>query len=116
RSEAIELVARPGQLLYWPRDWWHISEGSPEGVLTLALGVIRSHNPFQRASIAFQRLHERGAILSSTAKTAPTADAFERAAVEDARHLLDDDSFADELTATALKYHSSCGFPMLPPI
>jgi hypothetical protein len=116
RAGALELVARPGQIMYWPRSYWHVSEASPAGALTLALGVIRGDNPFRKPMVAFQRLLERGEVTRPTPRVEDDADAFERALYVDLRRGLDDPRVADELTAVALKYYSSRGFSRLPEV
>lgn len=52
RAEAIVLDAEPGDLMYWPADYWHVSEADDEPVTTLGLGVIRTADTVRFASAA----------------------------------------------------------------
>jgi hypothetical protein len=45
RKDALVLHARPGDVIYWPRDYWHIAEGKPGRFSTmLSVGLFLSHH------------------------------------------------------------------------
>ena len=37
-SDAIVLEAEPGDLMYWPRNWYHVAQGTGEAVATVGIG------------------------------------------------------------------------------
>ena len=44
RSEAMVLEAGPGDVIYWPADWWHAADPTGSLVVTLGLGIYRRAN------------------------------------------------------------------------
>lgn len=57
RAEAIVLDAEPGDIMYWPCDYWHISEVIGGPVTTLGLGVIRTGDMVEFLQTATASLH-----------------------------------------------------------
>ncbi|MCC7537381.1 MAG: cupin-like domain-containing protein [Deltaproteobacteria bacterium] len=53
RAQAIVLEGEPGDVLYWPAEWWHCAEaveGEPRVATTLALGLFRDVDPSKLVS------------------------------------------------------------------
>jgi len=46
-AKATVLEGEPGDVLYWPRDYWHIAESDGGTAVTIALGFLPPQNPFQ---------------------------------------------------------------------
>lgn len=63
RDEAVLLEGGPGDLLYWPAEWWHLPV-SPDGDLavTAGFGLFRGSNPLLFYRDAVQGLLEESAL------------------------------------------------------
>ena len=47
RSRAVVLEGTAGDVLAWPREWWHVAEDGADAPVTLALGLVRTADPLR---------------------------------------------------------------------
>jgi hypothetical protein len=47
--DAIEVEAKPGDLIYWPPSYWHVAKGSGAFAMTLAWGFLTAPNAVERS-------------------------------------------------------------------
>ncbi len=48
RDQAIVLEGEPGDVIFWPKEYWHVAETvNDETALTIALGFFCEENPFK---------------------------------------------------------------------
>lgn len=108
RDEAIVLDAERGDIMYWPADYWHNSEGDGEPVVTVGLGVVRSGDPV--------RFVQRATSTLTQSQTMPTAqldgaiewlDGVVAAAFADAR-------YRERVEHEFLRWLTGCGFDEVP--
>lgn len=60
RSRAVVLEGAPGDVLCWPREWWHVAESDGRWTTTLALGLFLTGNPLQHAARVANDLWREG--------------------------------------------------------
>jgi 50S ribosomal protein L16 3-hydroxylase len=49
---AVDLTVAPGDLLYWPADYWHVKDNVPAFTATLSMGLWWDRPPLARALLA----------------------------------------------------------------
>lgn len=116
RVEAIVLDAEPGDIMYWPADYWHNSEADGEPVVTMALGVVRTADPSRFAQMATD------ALVRQQTTPGPAAPDLSLAGFEGAMNWLDaaiadafaDPRYRDQLENTFLRWLTACGFEEVP--
>ncbi len=68
RKDALVLDARPGDVIYWPSDYWHVSEAQPGRFSAmLSLGIFRPDVVLSESSRFTEKLlchSERSALVS----------------------------------------------------
>lgn len=116
RAEAIVLDAEPGDIMYWPADYWHNSEADREPVVTLALGVVRTADPVRFAQMATDVLVRQQATPGAAAPDLSLsgfdgAMSWLDAAVAGA---FADPRYRDQLENTFLRWLTGCGFEEVP--
>lgn len=56
REDAIVVEGEPGDVFYWPAEWWHVAESDGELCTTFALGLFRDESRFQPVDDDAERL------------------------------------------------------------
>lgn len=114
-NSAIELRARPGDLIYWPASHWHVAL-SPSSTFstTLALGLFpHSEKPFFLANRVAEQLTEEGIYHDLSQTSGPLSTASEHG-VRWQQSWFDHPSFQERLHREWARWHSACGFSHIP--
>jgi len=120
RGAALTATAGPGDLLYWPSDYWHVAEASPAPTAAWNIGLWWDRPALMRAANALlgaARAVDRGRRRERFA-TAPEggADPFSLG-LADLRKIAADDALDDAVRIEWLRFSSADGFrdaPALP--
>ncbi|RMB12359.1 hypothetical protein [Eilatimonas milleporae] len=130
RGDALYRAADPGELLYWPADFWHIAEtddapGDPPGpTAAWNIGMWWDNRPRERvlhslanSFLGFDAVHKgMGVSFAGTQEnSAEPPDCFHMATAELAA-LIDDSLFRDSLRIDWMKFVTADGFRTPPPL
>ena len=71
RHDAIVLEGHPGDILYWPAEYWHVAESDGGLTTTLGLGLFADSSPFRLVERAACELALEGEELEAGWPTSP---------------------------------------------
>jgi hypothetical protein len=116
RSQAVVLEAMPGDLLYWPAEWWHVGESNGERAISLAVGIIHEANPLRQLVNAADRVERRwrrrlASLPWGTDGAEPTVAAY----IEWIESLLAGGELWEETRRSVLSWTTRCGLKRIPP-
>lgn len=116
-EHAVVLEGSPGDVFYWPAEWWHVADGvqdgSMAGTTTLGLGILHAGDPLYTASQAVATLSAAGIALAGADTTAGVPAATGAAKLGRA---LDDPRFQRAYAEAELSWATACGVRELPPM
>lgn len=124
RKDALYRAAEPGELLYWPADYWHIAEADNQPTAAWNIGIWWDNTPRERTlqSLAdtfmgfdaFDRKkHHTFSTGTGTAASLPKGITTAKAEIA---ALAEDPLFQDSLLINWLKFLSASGFRTPPPL
>lgn len=116
RDDALVLEGDPGDVLFWPAEWWHVAESDGAHCTTLSFGFSREETPLRFVESAARELSAEGALevprrARHAVGDAATSLAETRAAMD---ALLDADALRRRLDEKLLAHHASFGYAVTP--
>lgn len=119
-ADALVLEGGPGDVFYWPAEWWHLAASDGELCTTVGVGLFRGHSVLRFAEEAAQRRIEEdpAAFADALALPSPAAGGDATAALTAADAAVDallaDDELRARLAERVLASASAFGCGRLP--
>lgn len=86
RADALVLEGGPGDLLFWPAEWWHLAEGDGAHATSLGLGLFRGATAWRFVEQAVAALIHDTPDLAARALPDPSGARGQAAETLDAVH------------------------------
>lgn len=116
RADAVVLEGDPGDVFFWPAEWWHVAESDRGHCTTLSLGLSREETPLRHVEAAARELAEEGALDPARRLRPTRGDAA--ASLDDARASLDrlasDDALRRRVDEKLLAHLAAHGMGVAP--
>lgn len=119
RDQAIVLEGEPGDILYWPAEYWHVAESDGGITATFALGLFVDSSPFRFVERAVCELGREGRSPGETAWPAGSsagsdATSFLSRMQSDMRSALETDAVRARVEEKLIAHATSFGYLALP--
>jgi 50S ribosomal protein L16 3-hydroxylase len=117
RKEALVIEGNPGDLLYWPKEWWHVAESDGSVTTTLSLGIFPTGDPMKQLSKASYDLWREGFGIRNPYRLSSTKANPEinlELHVERSRKQLDTKRLQQRMKENMLSFLTGSGFHEIP--
>jgi len=115
RDDAIVIEGRPGDVFYWPAEYWHVAESDGELCVSIGLGLFREATPLRFVEQAAAELAQERAPAIETHFVHPS---FARGALaevtEGLRRALGGASLMQRVKEKILAHATSFGYLATP--
>ena len=117
RSRAVVLEGTAGDVLAWPREWWHVAEDGADAPVTLALGLVRTADPLRFVARAASDRWRAGSGVERPFRT-PRGGQYARSLLArpdaEARRALADPDNVHSGAVELLRFLTAAGLPEVP--